>query len=176
MKSVGGRCYQKGHPHILKEHDLLLRVSRRHGNHGSADLLQASVKAKGPGKCAVPEGDLGHIVSRGASHAGNPGHIVQPHLQVVPCIAHHCRLSCGSRTGVKPHQILSVHGKQAHGIIISEIRFIGKGQLCQILQRLNVLRLHPCLIHLLTVRSNLLIDISHGLLQFLKLNRFYFAP
>src|SRR5699024_8035580 len=64
------------------------------------------------------------------------------------------------------------HRKKPHWIIFTEISFISEWKSLQIRERLNIFRLHPSFIHLLTIRSDSLINIGNCFLQLSQLNTF----
>ena len=70
---------------------------------------------------------------------------------------------------MQPHHILHGNGKQPIGICFPQVLFIGKGQLVQVVHRLNVLRTHSLFVHQLLVIRHVVIGMAHLLDQALIL-------
>src|SRR5690348_6868186 len=85
------------------------------------------------------------------------------HINVVGSIADDDWLAGGATTGVDTYDVFTGYGKQAKGVVISEGLFLGKGDLGQIFNRLNVARLYTQAVEHLTIVWNLFVNILYSI-------------
>ena len=166
---VGGGAAQHGRTKVPEDGNLPLGVAGEDGDNGSAQLGGAAVKSQAAGKQAITIGDM-YLILLGGSHGHQlASNNIVPDIQVLPGIAYHDLLSGGSGGGMQPHHILHGNGKQPIGIGIPQVLFIGKGQLVQVVHRLNVLRTNSLFVHQLFVIRHVVIGMAHLLDQALIL-------
>src|SRR5579884_1316873 len=87
------------------------------------------------------------------------------HIDIIGSIADHSRFASGAATGMYTHEVLTWHGKQAKGIVISEGLFLGKRDFGQIFHRLNVAWLYTQAVEHLTIVRNLLVNILYSITE-----------
>src|SRR5947209_1237469 len=85
------------------------------------------------------------------------------HINIISSIAHYRRFTGGTATGMDTYKILTWHGKQAKGIVISKDLLLGKRDFGQVFHRLNVARLYTQTVEHLAIIRNLLVNILYSI-------------
>ena len=92
-----------------------------------------------------------------------------PHVQIVPCISDDLRLACGSRRCMYSDYILHRYCEETCRIILSDVFLRHEGKLRNVLQRLDIFRLHACFVHLFSVVLHIVIYMFYCCLELLEL-------
>src|SRR5947209_19252492 len=87
------------------------------------------------------------------------------HINIISSITHHRRFTGGTATGMDTYQVLTWHGKQTKGIVISKDLLLGKRDFGQVFHRLNVARLYTQAVEHLAIVRNLFVHILYSITQ-----------
>src|SRR5947209_6391051 len=87
------------------------------------------------------------------------------HINIISSIADHSRFASGAATGMYTHEVLTWHGKQAKGVVISESLLLGKRDFGQVFHRLNVTGLYTQTVEHLMIVGNLFVNILYSITE-----------
>jgi len=127
------------------------------------------VRAQAAGEKSVAVRDVYDRILVRSGHGQTSGHTFAPHGKIVSGIAGDLRLARGTRGSLDPDDFLHRLGKEPGRIVGGQILLGGKRQSDDVGKRLDVLRLYSCLIHLLSVRRHIGVNVRHCLLQSFQL-------
>src|SRR5947209_20225786 len=85
------------------------------------------------------------------------------HINIISSIAHHRRLTSGTATGMDTYKVLTWHGKQAKGIVISQDLLLSKRDFGQVFHGLNIARLYTQTVEDLPIVRNLFVNILYSI-------------
>ena len=162
------------HRHAEVHHDLKLplRVAHAGGHSHGAHALDAVMHSQAAREKAVVHGVLEDVALLDSDHDEVAGHEVRPGLDILGGVADHGGLAGSAGRGMHPHHFLSRNGKEAEGIIVSQVLLFGSGQLCQVLQALNVLGGDARLLEFVLVKGNVFVNLLYNALETLQLQLF----
>ena len=103
------------------------------------------------------------------AHSHNAGYTFGPVLYILYRIGAYYRFTCGTRRGVNTHNLIHGYGIQTEGIFVAQVVFGGKGQFCNVFERLDIFRFQAHFIKFLPVEGHLLITGLYGIFQSLSL-------
>ncbi len=159
---------------ITDQAHLFLGLPTGHGNHSTAQTLSTVMSPQTTSKQPIAIGDMRFIAGTSTGGADRTGHQIGPVIDIALGITHHGRLASGTAGGVQTHYVFHRCGEHTVRVVIAQIGFGGERQSGQIIQRLNVLRVHTCGIKALTVQRNIVVGMTDAPLQALQLVRTQF--
>ena len=142
IEREGGRAGDDRAAEILQEQDLLLRVAAGDRDDRGAHPLGAVVSAQAAGEQAVAVGVLDHVLVRRPGAGEGARHDLGPEVDVVAVIGDDGGLSGRARGSMDADDVVERLGEQAVGIIVAEVGFLRKGKFYDVLDALDVGRLH----------------------------------
>ena len=159
---VGGRTAQKRGTQVLHHQDLALSVAAGHGNDHRPDAVRTLIRAKSAGEQAQAIGDLHDVILSGAGGGQRAGHHLAPNVDVVAGVSGHDGLARGAGGTLNAHDLALRRSQQVEGVIVPQVGLFHEGQVLQILEAADVLRLHPCGVHPRPVHGHIFILPLHG--------------
>ena len=102
-------------------------------------------------------------------HVNSAGEAIAPHLQVVFRVAHDRRLARGARRRMHAHAFGTRHGEQAERIGVAHILLHGKGELLDVFERFDMVRIDASLVKALLIERDVLIAANGNVAQTLEL-------
>ena len=140
---------------------LALGLAAAERDDGAAQPLGAVVGAQAAGEQAVAVGDMHLVAGPAAGGVDGARHQLRPHVDVVPGVADHGRLAGGAAGGVHAHHLLARHGEHAERIGVAQVLLGGEGELRQVGEGFQVVRLYAGLVELAPVVG----DVVVGMLE-----------
>ncbi|MNE26790.1 hypothetical protein D3C80_1201740 [compost metagenome] len=169
VEHVGGGDHDDVRLEVADQLDLFLGLAAGHRDHGAAQAFGAVVGAQAAGEQPVAVGDV-HLVALAATGgADRARHHVGPGVDVVLRVADHGRLAGGAAGGVDAHDLALRHGEHAEGVVVAQVVLAGEGELGQVLQGLQVVRVHALLIKALAVQRDVLVGVLQAPAQAFQL-------
>ena len=165
IQGEGRGAADDGGAEVLDEHDLAAGLAAGYRDDRGAQPLGAIVDSQAAGKQAIPVSHVDDIAPVGAAGGQGPGHQLGPGFQVPLGIGHGGRLAGGAGRGVNPDDL--VHGGREHaeGVVVPQVLLDGQRQQADILQRADVFRFNPHLIHAPAIERHHVVDPFHHRLQ-----------
>ena len=148
---VAGRDHDDVGLEVLDQLDLALGLAATERHHGQAQPLGAVVRAQPAGEQAVAVADVHHVTRPRTGGADAARHGVGPDVDVLLRVADHGRLAGGAAAGVDAHDLLARHGEDAEGVAVAQILLGGEGELGQVRQLPEVVRVHAGFVELASV-------------------------
>ena len=122
-----GRCAAEHRsPEVVHQRNLLLGITRRHGNDTCADVGCPVMGAEATREETIAIAHLEDIILRGPIGRKGPGDSLRPHSDILSGMEHYDRFSRGARRGMDTHNLAHRHGSESEGIIVTEVKFVGK--------------------------------------------------
>ena len=123
---------------------------------------------------SIAIGHLEDILFSSTISSKSTGNSLRPHGKILTGIKHHYGFARSTRRRMDAHNLGHGHSCQSEGIIITEVELIGKRQLDDIVNALDVTRLQPHLLELLPIEWGVVVHVLCHLdkttaLQFAKL-------
>ena len=162
MQGVRGSGGDGCRAHVLHHHDLLGGVARRGRQLHGTDFGDAVMHAQTAGEETVAVGHLHHVAGTDVADGQHTGHALRPHVEVVLRVDAHDGLSGGAAGGVDALDLIGGHSLKPEGIFVAQVILRGEGQLRDVVDRLDVFRLHAQLVHLSLVEGHVLVAPLHG--------------
>ncbi len=153
-QGVRRRAGEDGCLEVLQDGELALRVAPGNGDHGGSDAPSSVVHAQSAGEKPVAVGVLHDVVPGGAAGGERAGHHLGPYVDVARRVCVHHGLSRRARRGVDLHDLVHVGGQKAVGVHLPHLVLGCEGKPRNVLDRLDVVGLHPLLFHLLLIEGN----------------------
>ncbi|MCY1437498.1 hypothetical protein D9M71_536620 [compost metagenome] len=125
--------------------------------------------AQAAGEQAVAVGDVHLVTLAAAGGADRARHHVGPGVDVVLRVADHGRLAGGAAGGVQARDLFHGHGEHAVGVVVAQVVLAGEGELRQVFQGFQVVRVHAFLIEALAVQRDVLVGVPEAPAQALQL-------
>ena len=111
-----------------------------------------------------------HLVATlAASGANRAGNHIGPGVDVVLGIAHHRRLAGGAAGGVQAYDLIHGHGKHAVRVVVAQVVLGGEGELGQVRQGRDVVRVNAQCIEALTVQRHVVVGVAQAPAQAFEL-------
>jgi hypothetical protein len=127
----------------------------------AAQALDAVVGAQATGEHAVAVGHMHHVARPATRGADGAGHDVCPVVDVALGVTHHHRLAGGARRGVQARHLAARHGEQPEGVVVAQIQLGHEGELGEISQGVQIVRMHTLLKALLAVGLDVVVGVAH---------------
>ena len=140
---VGRRDGDPGRAEILDQPHLSLGHPARDRHAGQPQLVRAEMDAEAPGEEPVAIGVVQQVAAPQPRGAQRPRDHRGPGVEIPLGVAHHRRLARGAGGGVDPRHPLTRDGEHAEGVVVAQVRFHGEGELRQVLERGQVVGMHP---------------------------------
>ena len=169
VQGVGGGAADRRRAEVLEDHDLPFRVAAGHGNDARPQLLGPVVGPEAAGEQAVAVGVVEHIVLREPRGHEAAGHQLRPGIDVPLGVSHHGRPARRPGGGVQTDDAAHRNGEQAEGVVVPEVLLRGKGELFEIVQGFDVVRLDAGLVEGPPVKAHGMVDPLNHLLEPLEL-------
>ncbi len=144
-------------------------VPGAYGYYSTTHLLSAVVYSQSSGEKTVTIAILYYVRSGGTCHGKGTGNYFPPQIQIFSSVTGHSGFTCGSRGGMDLHNFISTDCKHSKGIDIPQITFCGEWYFFYIFKGLDIFRGYSCIIQLLAIVGNILIDSFNNILQPFKL-------
>ena len=163
---------QHRHPEVHHDLELPLRIAHAGGHSHGPHALDSVMHSQAAREKAVVHSVLEDIALLDPDHHEVPGHEVRPGLDILGRVADHGGLAGSAGRGMHPHDLLSRNGKEAEGIVVPQVLLFGSGQLCQVVEALDVLRSDARLLEFVLVKGNVLVNLLYNALEPLQLQLF----
>ena len=180
---ITGRGDQSGHAEILHQHQLPLRIARRHGNDRCAQFFDAVMQAETARKQAVAERDLKNIFIRRPRHGQKTGKTGGPVVEVAPRISARDRFARRAAGSVDADDLFHRYRIQAERIMVAQVVFGRIRYIFEIFESFDVFGLQADRVEALPVHGHVFICVADSIFQPLQLHffqrlsvdRFYFG-
>ena len=160
---------------VLNQLHLLFGLPARHRHHRATRTLGAVVRAQTAGEQAIAVGNVDHVARTTTRCANRARHQIGPVVNVFGRVAHHCGLACGARRCMHAHHLVARHGKHAEGVVIAQVFFVGEGELGQVGQGLQIVRVYALVIKSFAVVRHVVVGVLQRPAQALQLQRLNFV-
>ena len=114
---------------------------------------------------SVAVGDVDVVRGRCARSGKSSCHALRPAVYIASRVADNSLLSGRSGRGVNSDKLISRHGKKSERIVISEILLYCKGQLADIVYRVDIFRLESYFVKLCLIKRDIFIASFYGFYQ-----------
>jgi hypothetical protein len=159
---VGGGADEHGGAEVLHHHDLPLRVAAGHGDHHRAETRSSLMQAETAREQAVTVSHLDDVVRSAAAGRQAARHHFRPDLHVVRGIAGDDGLAGGAGGAMDADDVPLGSGQQPEGILVPQVRLLGKWQIADIVYRFDVAGLNPDGVPARPVEGDVLVHALHG--------------
>jgi hypothetical protein len=105
------------------------------------------------------------VIPRTARGGQRAGRALGPDVDVVGGVADHRLLPCRAGGGVDAHQLALRHSEEAERVIVPQIRLEGKGQLADVVDRMDIAGQQAHLVEFLLIEGDVFVGGAHHLQQ-----------
>ena len=119
------------------------------------------MSAKATSEQTIAVAHLHHIARTYVAHGKDTCHAFRPHIEVSLCVGANNRLTRRAAGSMDATDLIHRHCLQAEGIFVTKVVLGSKRKLGNVVNRLDVLRLHAEFIHLPLVERNGLVASFH---------------
>ena len=138
--------------------------------------IGAQMDAQTAGKKAIAIGVVQHISGLQPRRAQGPRHNRAPDVQIVLRVPHNRRRPRGAGRGMQPRQFVARHGEHLERIIVTQVGFDGEGELGQVFEAVQIVRMDACGIEALLVEGHVVIGMAQRPFQPFNLKRADLVP
>jgi hypothetical protein len=154
---------------ILDQLHLFFGLAAGHRDHRAAQAFGAVVRAEAAGEQAVAVGDVHLVATPATGRADRARNHVGPGVDVVLGVADDGRFAGRAAGGVQSHHVVHRHGKHAVGVVVAQVGLGGEGEFRQVVEGLDVVRVHAQRIEALTVQRHIVVGVVQAPAQALQL-------
>ncbi|MCY1260404.1 hypothetical protein D9M70_86500 [compost metagenome] len=169
VEHVGRRDHDDVRLEILDQLHLFFGLATGHRDHRTAQAFGAVVRAEAAGEQAVAVGNVHFVATMATSGADRARNHVGPGVDVVLGVADHGRFAGGAAGRVQAHDVVHRHGKHAVGVVVPQVGLGGEREFRQVVQGLDVVRVHAQRIEALTVQRHVVVGVVQAPAQALQL-------
>ena len=133
--------------------------------------LRPVMRAEAAGEEAVAVGDVADVAGTAARGADRAGDDVGPDVDVAPRVADDGGLAGGARGGVDAAELLARDGEHAERVGVAQVCLGGEGELREIGELLQVVRVDAVVVEALPVEGRVLVGVAERPFHAVELER-----
>ena len=169
IEHIGRRDHDDVGLEVLNQLDLFFGLPAGHRNHRAAQAFSTVMGAQAAGEQAIAIGNLHLVAASAACRTDGASDDIGPGVDVILGVADHGRFACGAAGGMQAHNVLRRHGEHAVGVVVAQVGLGGERQFRQVVQRLDVVRVHAQCIEALPVQRHVGVGVFQTPAQALEL-------
>ena len=171
IQGVGRRASQTCDTQVANQLQMLLGITRTSRNTRGTDVLYTIVGTQAARKQSIAVSYGEDIITCHTVCGQTACHTLAPYTDILAGITHDGRVTGCTAGGVNTDNLALRSCLQAKGIVVPEVLLGGKGQLCNVLYCLNIIRTDIQFLQLIAIKWHVVVNIFHNLMQAFALQR-----